>query len=96
MASNKATNFNDVVTMDLKDLGDKYILRMIYSFSRFIRGIVNKIADENINGIYHGWCLKLGFPSQGFWSDNGKEFQNDKIEEFSSRMGFSVKFVPPF
>ena len=97
VAFNKSTNFNDVVTLDLKDMGDKYILWMICSFSRFIRGVVigSKTADEVINALHHGWCLPFGFPSQGFWSDNSEEFQNEKMKEFLSRMGFSVKYGPP-
>ena len=32
----KASSFNEVVTLDLKDFGNKYVLQMIDSFSRFI------------------------------------------------------------
>ena len=34
----KMTSFNEVVTLDLKEFGSKYVLWMIDSFSRFIVG----------------------------------------------------------
>ena len=91
VAFNKATNFNYVVTLDLKEVGTKHVLWMVCAFSRLIKGIVlsSKAADEVVQGIHHGWCLQFGFPSQGFWADNGREFQNEKMESFSSQMGFS-------
>ena len=44
----KATSFNEVVTLDLKEFGTKYVLWMIDSFSRFMVGklITNKKADK--------------------------------------------------
>ena len=46
--------FNEVVTLDLKEFGAKYIIWMINSFTRFIQGkvISNKKADRII--IAHG------------------------------------------
>ena len=34
----KSTSFNEVVTLDLKEFGNKYVLWMIDSFSRFMIG----------------------------------------------------------
>ena len=84
--------------MDLKEIGERYILWMVCSFSRLIKGCVvkNKSAEDIVDAVHHGWCLQYGFPSKGFWSDNGKEFQNQKMEEFASRMEFSIKFGPPY
>ena len=43
----KTTSFNEVVTLDLKEFGTKYVLWMIDSFSRFMVGklLTNKKAD---------------------------------------------------
>ena len=38
----RATDFNSVVSYDLKCIGDKYILWMIWSFTKFVKGIVVK------------------------------------------------------
>ena len=46
----KATSFNEVVTLDLKEFCSKYVLWMIDSFSRFMQGklLSNKKADTII------------------------------------------------
>ena len=46
----KASSFNEVVTLDLKEFGNKYILWIIDKFSRFMVGklINNKRADTII------------------------------------------------
>ena len=48
-----ASSFNEVVTLDLKEFGSKYILWIIDSFSRFIVGkfLNNKKADTIIQAI---------------------------------------------
>ena len=48
----KATSFNEVVTLDLKEFGTKYVLWIIDSFSRFMVGklLSNKKADTVISG----------------------------------------------
>ena len=49
----KATFFNKVITLDLKEFGSKYILWMIDMFSRFIVGnlLNNKKADTVIQAL---------------------------------------------
>ena len=68
----KASSFNEVVTLDLKEFGSKYVLWMIDSFSRFIVGklLSNKKADTIIQAIMDSWCMSVGFPSHGFFADN--------------------------
>ena len=46
----KARSFNEIVTLDLKEFGNKYILWMIDSFMRFIQGklLNNKKVDTII------------------------------------------------
>ena len=40
--------FNEIVTLDLKNFGDRYVLWMVDSFTRFIQGklISNKKVDK--------------------------------------------------
>ena len=36
----RATDFNSIVSIDLKSIGDKYILWMVCSFTKFVKGVV--------------------------------------------------------
>jgi len=94
----KATSFNEVVTLDFREFGSKYILWMIDSFSRFILGklLDNKKADTIIQAITDSWCMSLGFPSHGFFADNGGEFSNIKLDKLTSKLGLTVKFGPAY
>ena len=94
----KATSFNEVVTLDLKEYGPKYVLWIIDSFSRFMVGklINNKKADTIMQAIMDSWCMSVGFPSHGFFADNGGEFSNIKLDELTSKLGLTVKFRPAY
>ena len=94
----KVTSFNEVVTLDLKEFGSKYILWMIDSFTRFIQGkrISNKKDETIINTINITWNLNIGFPSVGFFADNGREFANVKLDKLTSKLGLMVKFGPTY
>ena len=92
----KASSFNEVVTLDLKEFGSKYVLWMIDSFSRFIVGklLSNKKVDTIIQAIMDSWRMSLRFPSYGFFVDNGGEFSNIKLDELTSKLGLTVRFGP--
>ena len=94
----KTTSFNEVITLDLKEFGSKYILWMIDSFSRFKVGklLNNKKADIIIQAITDSWCMSLGFPSHGFFADKSGEFSNMKSDELTSKLGLTVKFGPAY
>ena len=94
----KTTSFNEVVTLDLKEFGSKYVIWMIDSFSRFMQGkmISNKKVDTIITALTDLWCMNVGFPSQGFFADNGGKFVNIKLDELTSKLGLSVKFDPSY
>ena len=94
----KVTDFNQVVTLDLKQFGDKYVLWAVDSFTRFIQGTVlrNKQADTVMDAIQTIWCLRFGYPSRGFWADNGTEFQNKDLVEFMSKLGLKIEFGPTY
>ena len=50
----KATEFNSIVAMDLKVMGEKYILWMICACKRFIQGrVLNDKKPETIVKVLH-------------------------------------------
>ena len=85
----KATEFNSIVAMDLKVMREKYVLWIIYACTRFIQGRVlnDKKPETIVKALHRGWCLPYRYPTIGFWSDNGGEFRNSKMEEFVSKLG---------
>ena len=90
----KSQAFNEVVTSYLKEFGSKYILWMIDSFMRFMQGklMTNKKADTIIIGLTGLWYMCVGFPSQGFFADNGGKFANIKLDKLPSKLGLTVRF----
>ena len=67
----KASSFNDILTLDLKEKkvgGQKrYILWIICAFSRFAKGMAlkSKEMSEVTKALYHGWFCNYGCPSMG-------------------------------
>ena len=94
----KATSFNKVVTLDLKEFGNKYVLWMNDRFLRFMVGklLNNKKAETIMQAIMDHWCMSVGFPSCGFFADNGGEFANEKLDELTSKLGLTVWFGPAY
>ena len=94
----KVTDFNQIVSLDLKQFDKKYVLWCVCSFTRFIQGVVipDKSAKTIVEGLNETWNWRFGFPSVGFWADNGLEFQNAEMHEYASKFGFSVKFGPTY
>ena len=68
-----ASSFNEIVTLDLKQFGDKYVLGCIDPFTRFIQGklLKNKKAETVINAINECWNLPFGIPGVEYYADNG-------------------------
>ena len=58
--------------------------------------IKDKKPETIVTVLHRGWCLPYGYPTIGFWSDNGGEFRNSKIEEFVSKLGLKIKFMPAY
>ena len=87
-----------VVTLDLKQMDGRYILWMVCSFTRFIKGVViqNKEAETVINAVIKHWNCNFGIPSTGFWCDNGKELKNSEMSEYCNKTGLSIKFGPAY
>merc|ERR1712055_702511 len=92
------TDFNSIVSFDLKSIGNKYILWMICTFTKFMKGIVvnNKNPDTIIKALHGAWCMDIGYPTTGFWADNSGEFRNAKMEEFVNKLGLKIYFTPSY
>ena len=71
---------------------------MVCACTRFIQGRVlkDKNPESIVNALHRGWCLPYGYPMVGFWSDNGGEFRNSKMEEFVNKLGIKIQFTPAF
>merc|ERR1712240_115741 len=93
-----ASLFNEVVTLDLKQFGNKHVLWCIDSFTRFIQGklLRNKKADTVLNTINECWNLAFGNPGTGYYVDNGTEFKNIKMDELISKLGISISYGPAY
>ena len=78
-----ASEFNEVVCMDLKFIDGKFlILHLIDTATRYsLAGIVNtKKAPEIVELVYEMWIRYFG-PPVTFMSDNGGEFSNELYQE---------------
>ena len=55
----KATEFNSIVAIDLKVMGEKYILWMVCACTRFIQGKVlnDKKPETIVKALHRGLCL---------------------------------------
>ena len=42
------------------------------------------------------WCMNYGFPTSGFFADNGREFANVKLDELASKLGILERFGPAY
>ena len=55
----RASDFNSVVTLDLEEMENEYVLWMVCAFTRMIKGVVLKDKREEsiMKGLYSEWCL---------------------------------------
>ena len=40
--------------------------------------------------------MDIGFPTVGFWADNGGKFKNHKMKEFVNKLGIKIEFTLAF
>ena len=87
-----ASEFNQVMTMDLKEVsvkGFKYILHMIDAFTRLTSSVFlrNKEPETILNKVMMNW-VSVGFSvPKKCWMDNGGEFNNNTIRELGEALG---------
>ena len=68
----RATDFNSVVTLDLKQFGNTNVLWMVCAFTKLIKGVVLK---DKSAGLHRRWCRNFGHSTVGFYADNGGELR---------------------
>ena len=63
-----ATEFNTIVVIDLKIVGERYILWMVDACTRLMqrRVLSDKNLESIIRALHRGWCLLYGYPTVGF------------------------------
>jgi len=99
----RSTAFNQVVTMDLKFMGDgRYILWLVDDATRLIRGRVinDKTPESIIDALEKTWInghgIGPGLPEKYFFCDNGTEFVNEKMLNMAQAAGISIKKTPSY
>ena len=75
----KSTEFNQIVTLDLKFFDGVPVLWLIDSCTRFIKGaVLKKIEGHNlVKAIHKNSICNFGFHSIRFWADNGTVSERD-------------------
>ena len=91
-----ASEFNEVLTMDLKEVKVgrfKYILHLIDGFTRLTVSVFieNKNPQTIIHNVMKNWLL-VGYGRPGrIWSDNGGEFNNEMMREMGEAIGCKLE-----
>ena len=90
-----ATEFNEMVGMDLKQYDSKIILHLVDLCTRLSAAcfIPNKKPSTIVNAIFKIWIAIYGSPIK-FLSDNGGEFANTEFLSFCESLGITVKTTP--
>ena len=86
-----ATQFNQVVAMDLKMFHGRWILHLIDHVSRFSAALFvsSKRPQEIIDKIFQMWICHFG-PPQKFLSDNGGEFNNREFQSLCESFNITI------
>ena len=86
-----ATQFNEMISMDLKIWKEKYFLVMIDMATRYCNAcvITSKAADVIIDGVMRHWVALFGAPRR-IMSDNGGEFNNEKFRSMCENFNIQV------
>ena len=86
-----ATRFNETVAMDLKMWHGLYFLVIVDVATRFCAGAVmkSKSADNVVTLFFKHWVSLFGTP-QKLLSDNGREFNNEKVRNMADLFGIKI------
>ena len=89
--------FNQIVSMDLKQWKDRWIIYMIDVVTRYTRAsfINNKKKETIIAKVIELWLAIFGAPNT-FLMDNGGEFANDDMRELGNQFGINIKHTAAY
>ena len=92
-----ATQFNDVVAMDIKEIHGKKVLHMIDHATRYSVAAVlkNKESCEIVSHVFKYWVSYFGAP-RSFLTDNGREFDNMEFREMAQNLNSIVRTTAAF
>ena len=87
-----ATEFNEIIEMDLKEFKGKLILHVIDHAARFSAAtfVTSKHREEMISALFKIWISVFGPPSK-FFSDTGGEVSNNHFNERCELLNIIVK-----
>ena len=87
-----ATEFNETVAMDLKDIKEHKILHLIDLATKYSVAvkIPNKESITIIKAIFKYWIAYFGAP-KNFLSDNGREFDNQDFRDMCQNLNVIVR-----
>ena len=90
-----ATEFNQVLAMDIKEISGKMVLHMVDHATRYSAASVlrSKHAVEIIRVVMQFWISYFGAPRM-FLTDNGREFDNEEFREMAQVFNVLVKTTP--
>ena len=85
-------HFNDVISMDLKEINGHKILHMVDHATCFSSAAVikSKHKEEIVKAIFQHWIVLFDPPNQ-ILSDNGGEFNNELLREMSDQLNIFVR-----
>ena len=92
----KASSINEIVSVDLKEKGSRYILYMCDEFSGYMVAevISNKNPETVLTAFNKKWVLEgPGIPSRGIFADNGGEFKNPAMKEAAAKFNISLSLT---
>ena len=87
-----ASEFNEMIGIDLKVWGKQYFLVIVDIATRFCAACVieDKLPSTIVRGLFLTWVATFG-PPKKLISDNGGEFSNSEMRNFSE--AFSIKVI---
>ena len=103
----KASEVNEVISVDLKPMASilsnpedkRQLVYLVDEFSSFtVAGVARNKEAENVSKIIlKKWCLDgPGYPSNGFFADNGTEFKKEYLEELARKLKVKIALSPSY
>ena len=91
VALSLAKGFNEVVSVDLKDVEKEKVFHIVDNATRYSGGalVTNKSKEEIVDKFFMNWIKIFGCPKK-LLSDNGREFNNELFKEMASLLGVEL------